>query len=222
MDIGKFISHYPYLYHMADADSWGSIRRYGLLSTTALLDLFEIRGDDRRTIESCRRTSSLQIRHKKYGVAKIRDQKPLKESLLNRCLVGCKPKDWYETLNNKVFFWPTREKILSLLAARAYRSYTHIVVVVDSAAIIEAHLPKVTLSPINTGATVYRPTPRGLYTFVPFSEWPDEVNRNSGRLKKPVVEVALDYAVYNIVDFVTCVVEGKDGQFIRTIWKAEM
>lgn len=33
---------YPRLYHMAEPGSWESIRRYGLLSTSSLLSLFEI------------------------------------------------------------------------------------------------------------------------------------------------------------------------------------
>ena len=33
---------YPFLYHMAELSSWPSIQRHGLLSTSALLDLYEI------------------------------------------------------------------------------------------------------------------------------------------------------------------------------------
>jgi hypothetical protein len=45
-------TRWPRLFHMAEAGSWLAIQRYGLLSTTALLDLFEITGDDRDSIES--------------------------------------------------------------------------------------------------------------------------------------------------------------------------
>ena len=41
------IELYPRLYHMAHAGSWPMIQRHGLLSTTALLDLFEIGGERR-------------------------------------------------------------------------------------------------------------------------------------------------------------------------------
>ena len=34
---------YPRLYHMADAQSWESIRKHGLLSTSSLLDLYEVK-----------------------------------------------------------------------------------------------------------------------------------------------------------------------------------
>ena len=39
---------WPRLYHMAEAGSWESVKRHGLLSTTALLDLFEVSGDRTR------------------------------------------------------------------------------------------------------------------------------------------------------------------------------
>ena len=38
---------WPRLYHMAEAGSWPSIKERGLLSTTALLDLFELEGESR-------------------------------------------------------------------------------------------------------------------------------------------------------------------------------
>ena len=42
MEIERLISRYPTLYHMAEDGSWESIQRHGLLSTSALLDRFEI------------------------------------------------------------------------------------------------------------------------------------------------------------------------------------
>jgi hypothetical protein len=44
------IGRSPRLYHMAEADTWDSIREHGLLSTSALLDLFEIKGDVKRIL----------------------------------------------------------------------------------------------------------------------------------------------------------------------------
>jgi hypothetical protein len=43
------------LYHMAEDGSWESIRQIGLLSTSALLDRFEVEGERRYAIESTRR-----------------------------------------------------------------------------------------------------------------------------------------------------------------------
>jgi hypothetical protein len=212
MDIEQFIDNYPLLYHMAEYNSWESIRTHGLLSTTALLDLFEITGPEREGIESCRRPYSVTIKHKKYGTATIRDQKPLSESKLKACLTGCVPEAWYKILNGKVFFWPTEERILNLLQARAYRSQKHTILIVDSKSLVCDHLCNVYLAPINTGAIVYKPTPRGPNTFVPFCNWPNAVKRGSGKLRNAVVEVAINYGIPNIENYVIHIAEGDNGE----------
>ena len=68
---------YPRLYHMADAQSWESIRKHGLLSTSSLLDLYEVKEKERADIEIRRRPDSVPILHDKHGRAVVRDQKPL-------------------------------------------------------------------------------------------------------------------------------------------------
>jgi hypothetical protein len=64
---GYITERWPRLYHMAEAGSWPSIERHGLLSTTALLDLFEISGPRREAIESARRPESVKITHPLHG-----------------------------------------------------------------------------------------------------------------------------------------------------------
>jgi len=46
----QFCQHYPCLYHMAEAGTWDSIKKLGLLSTLALTELFEITGDEKRKL----------------------------------------------------------------------------------------------------------------------------------------------------------------------------
>ncbi len=46
------VSRYPVLYHMAEDGSWEGIQRLGFLSTSALLDRFEVRDERRFAIES--------------------------------------------------------------------------------------------------------------------------------------------------------------------------
>ena len=82
------VACYPYLYHMAEAESWDSIQAKGLLSTSALLDLFEVNGQERFAIESCHRPKSVTIEHPKHGRAVIRDQIPMREGSLLKCLQG--------------------------------------------------------------------------------------------------------------------------------------
>ena len=72
ISVDSLIEYYPYLYHMAEPDSWESIEDKGLLSTSALLDLFEINGKRRFAIESCHRPDSVVIEHPRHGRAVIR------------------------------------------------------------------------------------------------------------------------------------------------------
>jgi len=44
--------NYARLYHMADAQSWDSIQKHGLLSTSSLLDLFGVKGREGRKLRS--------------------------------------------------------------------------------------------------------------------------------------------------------------------------
>ncbi len=59
MELDDLIRTFPRVHHMAHADSWDEIRRHGLLSTTALLDLFEIQEPERARIRSRRRPESV-------------------------------------------------------------------------------------------------------------------------------------------------------------------
>ena len=47
MKEADLLEHYPRLWHMAEDGSFKSIRKNGLLSTTALLDLYGISGEER-------------------------------------------------------------------------------------------------------------------------------------------------------------------------------
>src|SRR5438552_474742 len=99
MKADLLVRKYPVLFHMAENGSWDSIARNGLLSTSALLDLFEVPSSVRETIESARRAESIPIQHPRHGQAVIRDNKPLSESALISCLEDMTPQEWYRLLN---------------------------------------------------------------------------------------------------------------------------
>ena len=82
MKTERLISRYPTLYHMAEDGSWESIQRHGLLSTSALLDRFEIEDEQRFAVESARRPEFIRIEHPEYGTALVRDNKPMQEKAL--------------------------------------------------------------------------------------------------------------------------------------------
>ena len=76
-DQEKIITQHPLLYHMAEAGAWENIQRHGLLSTTALLKLFDVSETQWSTIGSEYRSSREVICHRDYGCAAIRDQTPM-------------------------------------------------------------------------------------------------------------------------------------------------
>lgn len=201
----ELVARYPRLWHMAEAGSWESIQRRGLLSTSALLDLFEIEGDQRLAIESSRRPRSVTVEHPRHGTAVIRDNIPLIEKVLARTLVGMSPTEWYEALNGRVFFWLSEARLERLRNAPAYREREHDILTVDTASLLERHLHEVTLSPLNSGAThPGAKYTRGVDTFQPLHRYPwrERIRKNG---KEPVVELAVGYAVPDIVSHVIAV-----------------
>lgn len=202
---------------MAQLGSWPSIQKHGLLSTTAILDLFELSGEERFRIESCHRPESIPIVHPKHGRAVIRDQKPMSDRSVGKALKGdLEPADWYRELNSRVFFWLTEERLNTLIEARAYRHQRQTVLVIDTRRLAERHEQRIMLCAMNSGCTIPFPHKRDLNSFQRMAEYPYESRK---RNKDPIVELAIDYSVPDIRDFVTEVREGGAGQGAKVVWK---
>ncbi len=207
---------------MAEVETWGSICQHGLLSTTALLDLFEIKGPQREQIESQRRPEIVKISHPKYGTAIIRDNKPITDSKLKLCLSDMSIKEWYETLNRKVFFWVDENRLRKLLGAKAYRDRKHWIITANSKSLLERNNSRIFLSRINTGAIFCPNSPRGVDTFRALGRWPSAERPRARSLKCPVVELSVDYSVPDIEKVAISVEEMHGDRTIRTIWNCEM
>ena len=123
-------SKYPNLFHMAELGSWPSIQKHGLLSTNALLDLFEVAGPERATLESEWRSNSRPITHPEHGTVVLRDQKPMPPDKLSKCLDGISTQEWYKLINGKTFFWAERRRLNNLLNAVAYSNRPHCVITI--------------------------------------------------------------------------------------------
>ena len=200
ISVSDFVKRYPKLWHMAELGSQPSIVEYGLLSTEALLDLFEVTGQQRTALLRSHRRDSVTICHPKHGRAVVRDQKPMNDITLSKCLTDMTAEEWYAHLNRRVFFWVSEERLTKMLGAGAYKGRPHMVLEVDTAGLIERHEPRVTLSPMNSGATFpLGAVPRGSDTFQPLSTFPWEERVKTNR-KEPVVELAVDYSVPDIAD----------------------
>lgn len=117
-ELHQLLTDCPSLYHMAERGAWEGIRVNGLLSTSALLCLYGVRGTKRFQLESQRRSKIETLQSNGLPMAKLRDQLAMDDSGLKRCLKdGITPQCWYEIINSKIFFWLTKERLERLSAA---------------------------------------------------------------------------------------------------------
>ncbi len=199
----EIAERWPRLFHMAEAGSWPSIQRLGLLSTTALLDLFEVEEPARAKLEAQRRPESVEILHPVHGTATVRDNKPINVKVLRRTLVGMSEEDWYRTLNGRVFFWLTTDRLERLRNAPPFRNRPHDILTIDTASLLQRYGEQIELAAINSGAVHPGASiPRGAETFKRIADYPWATRRGGER----VVELTVPYAVPDITDLVVDVV----------------
>lgn len=219
-ELDELIFDCPKLYHMAEKDSWPSIRDYGLLSTTALMDLYDINGADRDRIERRHRPASVPIIGGGLPGAVVRDQIPMSDGGLLKALPSrITPSDWYALLNAKVFFWLSIERLHTLTGARTYRDHEHDVLEVDTRSLVTAHRERAWLCPINSGCTKPFPHPRDENAFLRIDDYPYAHWRKRRRATERAVELAIDYSVSDIADHVVRVVSKRGSDNLGVIYE---
>lgn len=218
MDVDDLVSRYPRLYHMAEDGSWPSIRRHGLLSTSALLDRCSVSGPLRREIESKIRPASRSVSGEGFGTAVIRDQRPLIKTNLKKVLRGVSVMQYCRLLNGRTFFWVTEEHLERLLNARMYRKRPHDVLTVCTKTLVRDHLDRITLSPINSGATISQNGKRGRQTFKSIADYPFDVHKKK-HSKEPLVELAVEYEVGDIRKHVLRVEKRHGSKRPKLVWE---
>lgn len=209
--IREFAELYPKLYHMAESGSWENIQRHGLLSTSALLDLFEISGSQREALESQWRSTGKKISHPVHGEAVVRDQRPMPPNALRSALIDMNPEQWYKFLNRRVFFWVSEDRLKGML--RTYRNDSHDVLTLDTTALLEAYADRATVSQINTGYALRRPAKRSMATLQSLPE--RRLTSGFGRL----AELTVDYALPDVSRFVLSVDSRRGGDLGNPIWR---
>jgi hypothetical protein len=205
---------------MAEDGTWPSIQSRGLLSTEALVDLYQPEPRVRASILGAVRRNSVTLHHPTYGPAVIRDQGPLK--FLDRCLEpGTTPEEYLAALNGRVFFWLTPERVRRLLGARRYRIKPQTVLHVDTARFLDRHGDQVQLAPYNTGSMHVPNAPRrGIDVFVDLDKYPYANWRaRRGIRSDAVVELTVLYAVPNVSDFVVKVERWNDGALAEVLYQ---
>ncbi|MBD3810807.1 MAG: hypothetical protein IE917_01135 [Betaproteobacteria bacterium] len=200
MEVAALIDRYPRLYHMAEKDSWPSIKARGLLSTSAALDRYQTQGAQRMALEEEHRPEKITLGAGDDQIV-LRDQKPMEPSRLQEALVdGTTPSQWYKLLNGKVFMWAEEHRLFQLLNARHYRNLEHDVLTIDTAQLIATYRDAIWLCHMNSGNTFPIPHHRRLDTFKRIRDYPTKKNQSIPA--KEVVEVVVDYSVPDIASYV--------------------
>jgi len=205
MNVEEFISanRCDQLYHMSEKESWENIQELGLLSTSTLLDVCGYTGNERFKIESQIRRSKMYVKHPGLGIICIRDQIPMRDwpeqdLFLDEFIDdGVTSQEWLEFLNGKVFFWTSKYELTKMLCAWQYRNKPQWIIKISARDLLEQHKENAFVSNQNTGS-LYSRKKRGPETFVPLLDSP---------IRSDIIELAVDYGVPNLPDFVISVDE---------------
>lgn len=217
-ELEELIKECPTLYHMAERGSWESIKQFGLMSTSALLDHYSVTPPKRTEIESQHRPESVEVTGEGLPRAVVRDQIPMSDAGLRRALPDrLSPADWYELLNAKAFFWLSEKRLHKLTNAKAYRDQEHDVLEVDTRSLIEAHRDAIWLCPINSGCTKPMPHPRDETIFARIADYPYTHWRERRGRQESVVELAVDHSVLDICDHVKRVVVKRGTEVLGVV-----
>lgn len=211
--VERFISKYPSLYHMAEEKSWDSIRKYGLLSVSTLIDLFGVGGAKRHELYSkWRGNKSHILRHSVHGRAIVRDQHPIPPARLKKVLDhGLTPEQWYEYLNCRCFFWVDECRLSKMMGF--YKGEIHDVIVVDTMKLVERHLERITVSHINSGTVRNGKHRRGKETFQSIDSFP-----LFGPGKQDVAELTVEGGVPDIEELAIQVTRRKGSIIQEIVW----
>lgn len=203
-DFKHFYDNCPSLYHMAQPGSWELIQKLGLLSTNRLIEEFGLSSTEKLALTTKRRPDSVPISHELLGTAVVRDQIPLLDSDLEKCLLdGLTPQDWHKRLNERVFFWTSEERLHRLTGASAYRDMEHDVLTLDTRKIFESFFGDIELSPMNSGCTRPWRHRRGTSTFLPIGEYPYSDWRKKKKKFDVITEVTILGGIEDVMPYVS-------------------
>jgi len=170
MDIQKFIAKNEFLYHLTDTLNWNNIRENRILfSAQTIVNRSHLEAEEKRYILHNRRPVHriIEIDGISYS---LRDQRPISETNLRKCLTdGWTNEDYILFLNSRVFFWPNLKRLWS-----HYGTYSHehpIILKVPTQTMLDLN-HNAEYCRLNSGATRSNPhwngapPPRGEGTFL--------------------------------------------------------
>lgn len=189
MTPNQLITAYPRVFHMAEVGSWPSIKQHGLLSSNEVVRRSGAVGDAAAALRRGHRAGKVTVAVPVVGDVILRDQIPMHPARITRALPpSISAADWYELINERVFFWAEEHRLRRLLNGREYGHLEHDVLTLDTASLIQAHHDRIRVCHMNSGNTFPAMTKRDPDIFKPIAAY--EVTR-TGQPRKPVVEVTV-------------------------------
>lgn len=153
MTLQEFCDKRPYLYHLTDRTNLPIILKTKSLFSTKDIANFALPKKDVKGFLRGKRDNHVTLTAN--GIEyKIRDQKPILLTVLNRSLSGGDAGDFIELLNTRVFWWPTLTRLIRHY--NRYESESPIILRVNSADILELN-KNVEFCHLNSGATRCHP-----------------------------------------------------------------
>ena len=211
----------PNLYHVAWEGSWPSIKKYGLLSTKALLQLYEVDDMKFKSLTTKRRQHWETIKCPGKQPAVLRDQKPLTDNGLKSALTdGTEPWQWYDLLNSMVFLWPTICRLNTMLKARAYKKMRHDVLIFDTKKMVQMEEPRIRLSHMNSGCTVPFKHQRSTNIFKSIRDYDLKASIKKRGRKKAVAEICVKDRVDNIKEAFVDMISGSKNDIMNKLLNA--
>jgi hypothetical protein len=153
------------MFHFADAANWASIQREGLLSTDMILR----RGGFPAPVDAAVRA------YRPKGIVLpnggfVRDQSPMPPASLAACLdEGLAAQDWYDLVNQCVFFWLDARRVAR--HRHALRHRPQVLLTIDVAELVARYSKITYVTPFNIGNARRRPARRSERSLVPLAEW---------------------------------------------------
>jgi len=149
MNLHEFIKKRPELYHLTAQGNLSIIKRSGkLYSTNKIIDLSN---DTKLSLLKRQRRPEHLIINIQEDSFSIRDQRPISEKALQKCLTdNWKCADFYEFLNDRVFTWPTKDRLQKHYDR--YKNEEPVILVFKTKDVFDLNLEPL-FARLNTGAT---------------------------------------------------------------------
>lgn len=176
MDINKFVTLRPCLYHITDELNLEIIRQdLQLKSTANLVRMLELADAD--NFLRTRRVGHKKLRTGNLSIS-IRDQDPLSEKIASKNLEdGISFSDFVYMLNSRVFFWAKEKDMIGHYTRYSNQNEYPVILKLSTKDLFDANINEPQFCRLNSGAprcsSYYKEgaPPRGRNTFVPAHQY---------------------------------------------------